>query len=70
MFNDVRIKVGFQPKLQLKFRYTIVNVKPRFMAMSLLATPEGLLPKVESVVAPMLFGVGQLTCLPPDVQST
>jgi hypothetical protein len=33
MFNDMGIGVGFQPEPQLTFRYTVINIKPRFMAM-------------------------------------
>ncbi len=39
MFSDMWIKVGFQLEPQLTFRYTTVNVKPLFMAMSLSTTP-------------------------------
>jgi hypothetical protein len=39
MFSSMRIRVGFQPEPQLMFHCTIVGVKPRFMAMSLFATP-------------------------------
>jgi hypothetical protein len=39
MFNNMRIEVGFQAKLQLTFCYTVVNIKPRFMVVSFSATP-------------------------------
>jgi len=34
MFSNMRIKINFQPELQLMFRYMAVSVKPGFMAMS------------------------------------
>jgi hypothetical protein len=39
MFSGVWIGVGFQLEPQLTFRYTVVNVKPRFIAVSLSTTP-------------------------------
>jgi hypothetical protein len=39
MFSTMWIGVGFQLEPQLKFRYTAISVKPRFMAMSLFAPP-------------------------------
>jgi hypothetical protein len=56
MFSSVQIKVGFQPEPQFTFRYTTISVKLGFMAVFSLQLPlKGLLPKVDSTVAPMHY---------------
>ncbi len=53
MFNGMWIRVGFQPEPQFMFCCTVVSIKLGFMAVSFCATLSwGLLPKVDSIVAP------------------
>jgi hypothetical protein len=39
MFSGVRIEVDFQLKIQLTFCCTTINVKPRFVVVSLFIAP-------------------------------
>jgi hypothetical protein len=65
MFNDVQIGVGFQPKPQLTFRCTTINVKPRFMALSLFVAPSRrFVAKTRFCYNPHTVATSQLTHLP------